>query len=242
MTEAFTEAVATGEVTLDPPPVTHGPTPLEALLARAQAAAQANEPYPGAVADPEAQSRAAARRARILALDLPVTIEDEDLLADDALRDDLGTSLPTVRAWLRDARRQPWLWLVGPTGRGKTLAACWALLAWRAGRLVGGRELERLHMTRFGDATVEAYERVCRDRSLLVIDDVGREDTAAKMGTALLDIADRRRGSGHLTIVTANVGEETLRKRYPDPRLWSRLAGCSQWCEDRGPDLRKPTP
>lgn len=212
------------------------PITLGALIERAQAAAL------GAVSDAMGEAtreqELAAVRERILALDLPVTEADEALLARGDLRDDVGVSLPAVRAWLAERPRKAWLWLGGPTGRGKTLAACWALLARGKGRLVGARELERLHMTRFGDEAVRAYEHICRARYLLVLDDLGREDDADKMQRALLDLVDQRRGSGHLTIVTSNMRRESVRKRYPDKRLWSRLDECSLWVDDVGPDMR----
>jgi DNA replication protein DnaC len=216
----------------------------EAAVERIEAALESPDGQAAAALEAErAESqRQHAARSRVLDLGLPITAADEALLVLDQLSDSIGASLPAVREWLADGRRRPWLWLCGPMGRGKTLAACWALMQRSTGRLVGARELERLHMTRFGDETVAAYELLCRARMLVVVDDLGREDTAAKMQSALLDLVDQRRGTGHLTIVTTNLKRDDLVKRYADPRLWSRAEECSQWLDDRGPDLRARKP
>jgi DNA replication protein DnaC len=177
-------------------------------------------------------------RERLWGLTLPIDAGDESMLLDDRLRDDVGASLRAVQEWTADGSAPPWLVLTGPVGRGKTLAACWAVFRFQPSAYVGARELERLHMTRFGDDAVTRYEDLCKRRGIVVVDDIGREDVAERMGTALLDLVDGRRGSRHRTIAITNLTADALRKRYPDKRLWSRLGASARFVVDAGPDLR----
>lgn len=176
---------------------------------------------------------------RLWGLRLPIDAGDESMLLDGRLRLDVGASLKAVREWAAADAVPSWLWLTGPVGRGKTLAACWAVFEHSPSVYLGARELERLQMTRFGDEAVTRYEDLCRRRGLVVIDDIGREDDAARMGSALLDMVDGRRGSRHRTIAITNLTPDALRKRYPDKRLWSRLDASARFVVDAGPDLRK---
>jgi DNA replication protein DnaC len=189
----------------------------------------------------EAARKEHERRAKIVQkLDLPITASDERMLIGNTLRSDLGASYPAVRAWLADADAPAWIVLCGSKGRGKSLAGLAAVVD-RGGRYVPAREAERLRMAAFGDDEAK-WKELLNYRGLLVLDDLGREDSAERMTTALLDLVDFRRRSGMRTIAIANLTEQKLRDRYPDERLWSRIGECAQWVKDVGPDLRAVKP
>jgi DNA replication protein DnaC len=186
--------------------------------------------------DDRRQARAAERQRRLDALALPVTAADERLLLTDALRADVSRALPAVRSWLASPDSPPWIVLCGSVGRGKTLAAAWALLE-HGGRYVGARELERLRMAAFGPELAR-FEQLLSGR-LVVIDDLGREDSAERMTSALLDAVDARRRAKTRTIAIANLSRKQLEARYADDRLWSRLHECARFVADAGDDLRR---
>lgn len=121
------------------------------------------------------------------------------------------------------------LLLLGPTGRGKSYAATWAIAE------TGGAWLCA------SDCRVAGWDDL-RPRSLtsklLVIDDLGREssDWAAR---ELADVLERRHDHGLRTIVTSNLTLARLQDRYGE-----RCA--SRWSDPRtvivdvlGADLRR---
>ena len=172
------------------------------------------------------------RRAQLRFLDdMPITESDRVMLRSGTL--DSTRCLQVVRTWLDTDR--PWLVLSGAVGRGKTLAAVWALTV-RSGRYIGAREAERVFVARYGDEIDE--QRDLLKTKLLVLDDVGRERSAAGMEATLLDLVDARRGR-EKSILIANQSRDVFRKRYSDPRLLSRLDECAQWLSEGGPDLRR---
>lgn len=184
----------------------------------------------------DARQAAEDRRQRLEDLALPITSADETLLVAGALRPDVGRSLAAVQSWVSDPAAPAWLVLCGSVGRGKTLAAAWLLLE-HGGRYVGARELERLRMAAFGEEA-ERFQVLLSGRTL-VIDDLGREDSADRMTSALLDAVDARRRSRMRTVAIANLTRKQLQERYRDARLWSRLDECARFVADAGPDLRK---
>jgi DNA replication protein DnaC len=179
-----------------------------------------------------------ARKSAIDGLNLPITAADHDLLMRDGLDMSLRT-ISAISAWLTSD--VPWALLVGSTGRGKTLAAAWALVQ-SGGRYVGARELERLASARFGEEA-ETFSAMLATR-LLVVDDIGRERDAGNMSAALLDLVDERRKRGQKTIAIANIAKAAFLKTYADARLQSRLGepGIAVWISDSGPDLRSRKP
>jgi DNA replication protein DnaC len=139
----------------------------------------------------------------------------------------------TVRNWLDTDR--PWLTLCGTVGRGKTMAAAWALVE-RAGRYVPARELERIFAARYGDELKE-QEALISTR-FVVVDDIGRERDAEGMTTALLELIDQRRRSGRRTIAITNLSKQEFLRRYQDARLHDRLNESATWGVDTGASMR----
>jgi DNA replication protein DnaC len=194
-------------------------------------------PMPDFAADagaPPGQERYA-RAAALDRLNIPLTAADADLLLANKL-DMRLKSIAKVAEWLPSP--VPWMLLLGSTGRGKTLAAAWALLR-NGGRYVGARELERLATARYGDEA-ETFAALLATR-MLVVDDIGRERDAGHMTAALLDLVDERRKRGQKTIAISNVAKAAFLKAYADERLLSRLAepGIAAWVSDAGDDLRR---
>ncbi|HMI92627.1 MAG TPA: ATP-binding protein [Polyangiales bacterium] len=175
------------------------------------------------------------RRRRLDSFKLPLTAKDADLLLADALDMHLK-SIVAVSSWL--ASNVPWILLLGSTGRGKTLAAAWALMQ-HGGRYVGARELERLATARYGDEA-ETFTELLATRTL-VVDDIGRERDVGHMTAVLLDLVDERRKRGQKTIAISNVAKAAFLKTYADERLLSRLSepGIASWVSDAGTDLRR---
>jgi chromosomal replication initiation ATPase DnaA len=188
--------------------------------------------------NPDPVQRRPAALAALDRLNLPITATDQRLLLDGKL-DPKVKALEAVASWLPSP--VPWLMLLGSTGRGKTLAAGWALVQ-RGGRYVGARELERVATARYGDEA-ELFSKLLETR-LLVVDDIGRERDAGNMTAALLDLVDERRKRGQKTIAIANIAKAAFLELYADERLLSRLnePGIAAWIADTGPDLRARKP
>lgn len=179
-----------------------------------------------------AQDRDAAIRARMRILDgMPLTERDRELIRGHQLEPRM--CLRVVQAWLPTER--PWLILSGSVGRGKTLAAAWALTV-VGGRYIGAREAERVFVARYGDE-VDRQRELLRSY-LLVIDDLQTERDAAGMEATLLALVDARRGKEKSILIT-NGTRAAFRKRYADPRLLSRLDESAQWLSESGEDMRR---
>lgn len=144
---------------------------------------------------------------RLPSIDQDMTIED--LSGMDRLE------LQKWRAWLDDRERQPWLYLSGPVGTGKTLLAALALrqLVERLGAYVN-YSLPPAHMGLFTKARamirslrpygagIEKYLNV----NVLVLDDIGTERPTDFSYGALLDVLDERYDNRRTTIITSNLG------------------------------------
>jgi hypothetical protein len=167
------------------------------------------------------QAARARRVERLRALRIPLAAADENALIDGTLDLRFGTSIVELAAWLEDENAEPWFVLCGG--------------------YVTSADLDRLYASHFGDE-VETWRKERDKRDLLVIDDAGaRLENVERVTTALLDLADFRRGEGHHTVLIANVVVSKLRERYAEPRLWSRLgqAGAMRVRGDGGTDARK---
>ena len=154
-----------------------------------------------------------------------------------------------VESWLRqlthpEERRPtwgPWLWLGGPRGVGKTLAACWAI-GEVGGRYVTMRQLmedtqaehrRRAGLTRAPSTWQARYSAQC----LLVLDEVGQEDAEGRRDAveaarglarhALHDLVDHRKRTSTPTLVLTNKSADVIRERFRagvyDQRTESRL-------------------
>ena len=178
------------------------------------------------------------RQAREDAFDrykhLPIT--DLDMRA--IVYDELGAEfepMKAVREWL--ATDVPILVLGGTVGRGKTVAACWAVVK-HGGRYMRAREFERLFAHRYGEYEIQEQHKFMR-AALAVVDDIGgREDTAEGLGSYLLDLVDERRHARTRTVLITNQPRKRFEEMYPDPRLHSRLSQSATWRVTRGDDLR----
>lgn len=135
----------------------------------------------------------------------------------------------------------PWLWIGGPRGVGKTLAAAWAI-AEVGGRYVTMRQLmedtaaeqrRRSGLTRGPGAWHGRYAAQC----LLVLDEVGQEDAEGRREQvdasralarhALHELVEHRRRKSTPTLVLTNKSAEAIRARFAsghyDSRTESRL-------------------
>lgn len=128
-------------------------------------------------------------------------------------------------------------WLAGPTGYGKTVAACWAIAEER-GRYMTAEQLRRAFCQETKEAAeLREYATRCH---LLVVDDIGTERNAAEIAdsrTAMFQLVNARQGKGRITILTGNLSEETIRKHY-DTRTIERIEHQGKIVTVRGRDLR----
>ncbi len=122
--------------------------------------------------------------------------------------------------------------LAGPTGRGKSFAATWALAEYHhAGVWLSAAECRV--------AGWDELRPKAAASKLLVVDDLGRESTdwsARELG----DLVELRFNRGHRTVITTNLTTRALFQRYGD-RVESRLSDArfSRVAETPGPDLRR---
>lgn len=138
-------------------------------------------------------------------------------------------TLHTFAESFSDQRSENFL-LIGGTGRGKT-----HLSSAVAGRVIERgfdayyisavnlfRGFEKLQFGR-GNAETDDMSR-CFDADLLIIDDLGTELTNQFTVSVLYDIVDTRINSRKSTLISTNLNQADLRKRYWD-RITSRLFG-----------------
>ena len=92
---------------------------------------------------------------------------------------------------------------------------------------------------RGGDGAIETSARVRRymDCDLLILDDLGTEMTTNFTQSALYSLVNGRLISGGKTIITTNLTEDELRKRY-SPQIVSRLEGEYLVLNFAGRDIR----
>jgi DNA replication protein DnaC len=127
--------------------------------------------------------------------------------------------------------------LLGPTGRGKTVAAAW-LLADLGGFYTTGEELRRA-MRSYNPRDAELLLQLYRARSLIV-DDLGTEQDLESARTALFEVVNRRMGLPRAyTVLTSNLSREAFAERYGE-RTLRRLEHQGLVVEVEGEDLRRP--
>lgn len=135
----------------------------------------------------------------------------------------------------------------GNTGLGKTyLSACIAKVISEKGYSVvydtSVSVMEAFEMQKFGrggDDSAEISSRVRRylDCDLLILDDLGTEMTTNFTLSALYTLINSRLLSGSKTIITTNLSQEDMRKRY-SPQTVSRLEGEYIILNFAGKDIR----
>lgn len=137
-------------------------------------------------------------------------------------------TLPGFEAWLASARGTALLW--GDTGRGKTHAACAAIVALRErgkpARFISARELLRRLQREIAERTSGTADIYCEWPTLIVLDDIGREWLGEKSGWARERIADviaARLDNALPLLVTTNLSPADLARL--DAPIASRLCG-----------------
>lgn len=159
-------------------------------------------------------------------------------------------ALNAARAWW-GAHRDQLLVMLGPTGRGKTTAACWCCIEfakvfpWNelpsGGKarepLVWLDATELVQLREWTDVGAEFVDR-CLRASLLVIDDAGHEGTVTGK-QALVDLLMKRTDGKAPTVLATNLTGAEFRARYTEP-LADRLRNFGYVPELGGGDsLRK---
>ena len=140
------------------------------------------------------------------------------------------------------------LLLQGNTGLGKTfLSACIARVVAEKGFSVVYEtavaclaDFETQKFARGGEDWEPASERVRRYLAcdLMILDDLGTELAGGYAATALYTLINSRLTAGKKTIISTNLTEEELRRRYT-PQIASRLEGEYQVLAFLGSDVRK---
>lgn len=139
--------------------------------------------------------------------------------------------------------------LAGPTGVGKTVAACWAAHHARpldpvTGKLViGGVRFRHVNdiaeqSLYLGDSDDKKHKMDVRNAACLVLDDVGAElrtDAFLAMIDALINY---RYGSAGVTCITTNLPVDDFRARY-GARVVDRIRGRGVWYDISHESLRK---
>lgn len=196
-------------------------------------AAQLGSMTPEQLAD-DARREGLQRRARNLAIARPA-IKTKAIVA---IRDGHPLDTPPLRAvrrWMGGEVKTgdgTVLLLSGPKGSGKTCAAAWAL-AEHGGAFVAAMDLVHI----FSDFNRTEWNRLC-DARVLVVDDIGDEQHPDRFGPVLKQLLDRRAPHAGKLILPLNHDLKFLRARYPDGRLWSRMAESAEMVSQPGPDLR----
>lgn len=185
------------------------------------------------------------RRERIRASGIASHFADGDervILDGTAKRTE---SLAIVRTWMADYEKRmgaPWLWLGGPVGVGKTLAAAHAIAAW-GGRYVSFLDVIRIHQDRDRQVKgADARWRRLGGQHLVVLDEVGLEEDAqlSRARVALHEFVEARRKRSTPTIALTNKAGAVIRQRFAadvyDKRTASRL-GQVLWKDRHGSGL-----
>lgn len=141
----------------------------------------------------------------------------------------------TAQMWLRNTS-VPLLFLSGTMGRSKTLAASY-VLARHGGAFIAAADLVPLFESR--DRVDKERCRQLRGAQVLVVDDLGLEEDAAKTAGFLQKLVNSRRSRGRRTVITTNLDGDQLPVRYKEERLWSRVLQSHMFKADKGPDIRE---
>lgn len=173
------------------------------------------------------------RRTNVLSVARPaIRPDDVRAIANGTLKP--NPWLARVDRWL--AGSTSIMILIGSIGSGKSVAACWAM-AERGGNFVSAHDLARIST----DFKRDLWQTLV-SAHVLVVDDLGDEQDPAKLSPALKILISQRSSHNGRTIITSNLTREDLKLRYPDEKLWSRVAQSSAFCSMNGPDLRREPP
>ena len=221
------------------------PSPLAQILAalgRAVVDDEAAETWRAEQATAQADIDRAQRLAALHRAGVPVVGAIEAALADGGATLRRTKPLDVMRRWLASNDVPPILVLSGGTGSGKSVAAAYAVAQLRGGLWYSAPQIARIFAASFGDQYDE--QRKVHDAALLVVDDVGTE---TKIGTALIEILESRKRSARImrTIISTNLNAQEFARRYPDPRIASRMlptAGAVAWLDCPGVDMRRTAP
>lgn len=132
---------------------------------------------------------------------------------------------------------KPFLTLLGSPGRGKGTAGAHVI-----GELGGmyvkfERACELRKRERVADG--ELWDEMLASK-VLVVDELGLEESAAAGVRALQDLVDERNSGGKVTVLISNLSEADIRERY-DARTIDRLATRWQVVVDGGKSFRHPS-
>lgn len=142
-----------------------------------------------------------------------------------------------VRDWIEDPNREAVLIISGITGSGKTVAIG-TLAAERDVHYVRADDLCRIFSANFGEQ-LSKQELIRDTKALLALDDVGTEMDEARMLPTLLEILDARVSESETpTLIATNLTKKLFSERYPNQRLFSRMAQV-KWVEVQGDDMRR---
>ena len=93
----------------------------------------------------------------------------------------------------------------------------------------------------FGESL--AQQARAKGAGLLTIDELGVEDDPARMLGALLQLLNARASTRRTPVLaTTNLTLELLLRRYPEPRLQSRINELVTWVPVHGESLRPSRP
>jgi DNA replication protein DnaC len=127
--------------------------------------------------------------------------------------------------------------LVGPTGRGKTVAGGW-LIAHIGGAYVCAEDACKLFRAPAHSRAAATWEQLMLKR-VLVLDDLGTEREAEDGVAMLNNVVNRRQGlSTGWTLMTANLTKAEYLARY-DERAIRRIEHQGAIVVVKGEDLRR---
>jgi DNA replication protein DnaC len=146
-------------------------------------------------------------------------------------------AIKTVDSWLADGC--PFhMFLFGPVGCGKSIAAAHAVKRWvEPDTFKGEHPVSWLRPSELVSAVFHSYD----DRSpklgrRVVIEDIGARDMPKDFEDALIELLDM---PDITVLATSNATSEQFRERFTDERLYSRLNHCAKAFRLKGASLRR---
>jgi len=219
-------------------------TDIMLVLERGRAAAAERENDPVWVAERAAEAERAKREAaewpyRASGIAAHLKPADLAMLVEHRLSGSPATAI--VREWIRQWREpseraerwRPWLWIGGPCGTGKTVAAAEGIgmvsptMEAPRARYVTFRELVQAHRDmRSWDRETRARATALLESStfgaFVVLDEVGQElDSDRDLArVALADFVENRQHATGLTLILTNKDAKEIRRRFSRDANW----------------------